>query len=35
MIVPKLGIPGGLTMLINIIIAVLIARAYFMATNKK
>jgi hypothetical protein len=35
MIVPKLGIPGGLTMLINIIIAVLIARAYFVATNKK
>ena len=35
MIVPKLGIPGGLTMLINIVIAVLIARAYFMATNKK
>lgn len=35
MVVPKLGIPGGLTMLINIIIAVLIARAYFMATNKK
>lgn len=35
MIVPKLGIPGGLTMLINIIVAVLIARAYFMATNKK
>ena len=34
MIVPKLGIPGGLTMLINIVIAVLIARAYFMATNK-
>ena len=35
LIVPKLGIPGGMTMLINIIIAVLIARAYFMATNKK
>ena len=34
MIVPKLGIPGGLTMLINIVIAVLIARGYFMATNK-
>lgn len=34
LIVPKLGIPGGVTMLINIVIAVLIARAYFMATNK-
>ena len=34
LIVPKLGIPGGMTMLINIIIAVLVARAYFMATKK-
>ncbi len=28
-IVPKLGIPGGLTMLINIAVAVAIARVYF------
>lgn len=34
LIVPKLGIPGGMTMLINIIIAVLVARCYFMATKK-
>ncbi len=34
LIVPKLGIPGGVTMLINIIIAVLIARVYFKATKK-
>ena len=34
LVVPKLGIPGGMTMLINIIIAVLVARAYFMATKK-
>ena len=34
LVVPKLGIPGGMTMLINIIIAVLVARCYFMATKK-
>ena len=34
LVVPKLGIPSGVTMLINIIIAVLVARCYFMATKK-
>ncbi|NLH45348.1 MAG: hypothetical protein GX451_04370 [Acholeplasmataceae bacterium] len=31
---PKVGIPGGMVMLVNIIVAVLIARVYYL-TNKK
>lgn len=31
---PKLGIPGGMNMLLNIILAVVIARVYFISINK-
>ncbi len=31
---PKFGIPGGVHMLLNIILAVVIARIYFIMTNK-
>ena len=31
---PKLGLPGGIHMLLNIILAVVIARIYFTMTNK-
>lgn len=35
MILPMLGIPGGFLMLVNIIIAVIVARIYFIATKNK
>lgn len=34
MLFPMIGIPGGLIMLLNIILAVIIARIYFTATEK-
>lgn len=32
---PMIGVPGGFIMLLNIILAVIIARVYFLATQKK
>lgn len=32
---PKIGIPGGAIMLANIIVAIIVARVYFMAAKKK
>lgn len=34
MLFPIIGIPGGLIMLLNIILAVIIARIYFITTQK-
>lgn len=35
LVYPSFGIPGGLIMLLNIIVAVIVARIYFVATSKK
>lgn len=35
LVYPSFGIPGGLVMLLNIIVAVIVARIYFVATSKK
>ena len=34
-IFPRLGVPGGLNVLVNIVVAIIIARIYFMASSKK